>query len=438
MRPQEIIAKKRDGGKLSRDEIDAFIRGVTDGSWTDYQITALIMAMFIHELDFEEQAFITHAMLYSGEILEFPDIDLPIADKHSTGGVGDKTSLIIAPLAAACGMAVPMVSGRGLAHTGGTLDKLESIPGYSVNLSVAEFKKVVAECGFAMNGQTAQIAPADKRIYSLRDATATVPTIPLIVASIMSKKLAEGLDALVLDVKSGNGATVRNLDESRRLAEEMVKTGKAFNVQTRAVITDMNEPLGQYAGNALEVFECLKLMKGEGTASMAKSLELSMELTAQMIMLTGIEPDHDAAMNRARRALDDGSAFEKFRRNVALQGGDVAFCDDPNVLLDDSLVKRDVVAPSDGFVSAIDTLSVGNIVSEIGGGRVRAEDKVDHRVGYSHEAPIGREVREGDLLGTVFCANEDDADLAVEKLTSAYTISTNSSEEPALIVEVVK
>ena len=438
MRPQEIIAIKRDGGRLSRTEIDAFIQGVTDGSWTDYQITALVMAMYIHELDFEEQAFITHAMLYSGEILEFPEIDLPIADKHSTGGVGDKTSLIIAPLAAACGIAVPMVSGRGLAHTGGTLDKLESIPGYNVNLSVEEFKKVVAQCGFAMNGQTAQIAPADKRIYSLRDATATVSTIPLIVASIMSKKLAEGLDALVLDVKTGNGATVADRDESRRLAQEMVKTGKAFNVQTRAVITDMSQPLGQYAGNALEVFECIKLMKGEGTERMATSLELSLELTAQMIVLSGLEPDHESALARARKVLAEGGAFERFRRNVESQGGDVAVCDDPELLLDESLVRRDVVAETEGFVSAIDTLGIGNIVSEIGGGRIRAEDKIDHRVGYSHEAPVGTGVKTGDLLGTVFCANEDDADSAVEKLASAYTISTNSCEEPALVVEVVK
>lgn len=438
MRPQEIIAKKRDGKRLNEAEINTFIRGVTDGSWADYQITALVMAMFINELDFEEQELITRAMLYSGEILEFPEIDKPVADKHSTGGIGDKTSLMIAPLAAACGLAVPMVSGRGLAHTGGTLDKLESIPGYDVNLPVEEFKRIVNECGFAMNGQTAQIAPADKKIYSLRDATATVPTIPLIVASIMSKKLAEGLDALVLDVKTGNGATVRAIDQCRRLANEMVKTGNAFNVRTRAFITDMSQPLGQYVGNSLEVYECIKLMKGEGNDLMSRSLDLSLELTAHMIVLSGLEPDHDSALERARKALAGGGAFEKFRRNVELQGGDVAVCDDPESLIDDSLVRREVVAGAPGFVGAIDARSIGYTISGIGGGRVRAEDKIDHPVGYSSEAPLGTQVKAGQRLGTVYCRKASEAEVAVEKLASAYKIAPNPPEVTGLVLEVIR
>src|SRR6185369_4476905 len=263
MRPQEIIAKKRDGKVLTREHIDAFINGVCDKSWADYQISALVMAMFINGLNLEEQDALTHAMLHSGKILNFSDIKAPKADKHSTGGVGDKTSLIIAPLVAACGVAVPMISGRGLGHTGGTLDKLESIPGYNVNLSTDQFRKIIKKCGFAMTGQTEDIAPADKKLYALRDATATVPYIPLIVASIMSKKLAEGLDALVLDVKTGSGAFMQKEAESIKLAKALCATGRSFGVNTRALVTDMSEPLSKFVGNAVEVYECIKILRGE-------------------------------------------------------------------------------------------------------------------------------------------------------------------------------
>jgi pyrimidine-nucleoside phosphorylase len=396
------------------------------------------MAMFLNELDFTEQSLITRAMLYSGEVLEFPDTEMPIADKHSTGGVGDKTSLIVAPLAAACGIAVPMISGRGLGHTGGTLDKLESIPGYKVDMPVESFKNIVAECGFSMSGQTAEIAPADKKIYALRDATATVPTIPLIVASIMSKKLAEGLDALVLDVKTGNGAFTRDLDSSRRLAGEMVKTGKAFNVHTRALITDMSQPLGQYVGHALEVYECIKLMKGEGTPAMERALDLSKELAAQMLVLAGVSAGHEAALIRVEGALSSGRAFEKFRQNVGLQGGDVSVCDDPEILLDRGLETREVTAGYSGYVTEINAREIGNVVSEIGGGRVRAEDAIDPKVGYSSEAEIGRKVAAGDRLGAVFCRTASAADSAVEKLAAAYTIGEIPAEKPVLVFEVVK
>src|SRR3954471_16864690 len=268
MRPQEIIRIKRDGGKLAREEIDAFINGVCDGTWADYQISALLMAIFVKGLDPEEQGAMTYAMLHSGEILNFSDIDKPKADKHSTGGVGDKTSLIIAPLVASCGVAVPMISGRGLGHTGGTLDKLESTPGYNVNLSTGEFRNIIEKCGFGMTGQTADIAPADKKLYAMRDATATVPYIPLIVGSIMSKKLAEGLDALVLDVKTGSGAFMKSLGDAKQLAEALVRTGKEFHVRTQAVVSDMSQPLGKFAGNALEVYECIKIMRNEADDEM--------------------------------------------------------------------------------------------------------------------------------------------------------------------------
>src|SRR5687768_11787332 len=276
MRPQEIIEKKRDNHALTPDEIAIFIDGVCDGSWADYQISALVMAMFIRGLDEVESESLTREMLYSGEVLDFSDIDLPKADKHSTGGVGDKTSLIIAPIVAACGVAVPMISGRGLGHTGGTLDKLESIAGYNVNLSTDEFLRIVRECGFAMAGQTDRIAPADKKLYALRDATSTVPYIPLIVASIMSKKLAEGLDALVLDVKTGSGAFMKSFEDAKLLAKALVQTGKGFEVKTQAVVSDMGQPLGQYVGNAFEIYECVKILRCEADEAANATTELSL------------------------------------------------------------------------------------------------------------------------------------------------------------------
>src|SRR4051812_3270845 len=301
MRPQEIITKKRDGKALSESEMDIFVHGVTTGAWADYQITAMVMAMFTRGLGRREQHSITHAMLHSGTVMDFSDIDAPKADKHSTGGVGDKTSLLIAPLAAACGIAVPMVSGRALGHTGGTLDKLEAIPGFNVRLSAGEFKRVLKKCGLALAGQTSQIAPADGKLYALRDATATVPYIPLIVASIMSKKLAEGLDALVLDVKTGSGAFIADYDETLKLAKELTATGRSFKVKTRALITDMSQPLGKYVGNAVEVYECIKIMRGESEPAMQPTVDLSVELTAEMLVLTKIDKNVEAARSRCER-----------------------------------------------------------------------------------------------------------------------------------------
>src|SRR6478672_11853006 len=285
MRPQEIIAKKRDGKSLSDGEIGIFIDGVSGGGWADYQITALIMAMILRGMNRREQYSITKAMLESGMMMDFSDIDAPKADKHSTGGVGDKTSLIIAPAAAACGIAVPMVSGRGLGHTGGTLDKLESIPGYDVNLSLIKLKRAIKKCGFGMIGQTKQFAPADKKLYALRDATATVPYIPLIVASIMSKKLAEGLDALVLDVKTGSGAFMQKFEDSKKLSHALVETGVKFGLKAQAVVSDMNQPLGQFVGNAHEIYECIKILRGEAKESAKATADLSIELAGRMLVL---------------------------------------------------------------------------------------------------------------------------------------------------------
>lgn len=435
MRPQDIIARKRDGGELNEGEIRAFIDGVCDGSWADYQISALIMAMVIRGMGQAEQDSITYAMLHSGEVLDLSDIAKPKADKHSTGGVGDKTSLIIAPLAAACGLAVPMISGRGLGHTGGTLDKLESIPGYRVDLSTDEFHRVISECGFAMAGQTADIAPADKKIYALRDATATVPCIPLIVASIMSKKLAEGLDALILDVKTGSGAFMPELEGSMALANALVRTGEKFGVRTEAVISDMGQPLGKYVGNALETFECIKILRGEADENMAATVELSLELMARLLALAGAAADVDAAREMAVSKLDSGEALERSRSNIRFQGGDPSVCDHPERLLQNGLTEVAIKAVSAGYISEIDTFAVGNAIVAIGGGRTRAEDVIDHAVGYESLAAIGDSISEGDVLGILYCRNDDGT--AAEQLRRAYTISERPVAAPELIKAVV-
>lgn len=438
MRPQEIIAKKRDGKRLSRREIESFIKGVTDGSWADYQITALVMAMYLNELDFREQSYITHAMLHSGDILDFSGVPSSKADKHSTGGVGDKTSLMIAPLAAACGLAVPMISGRGLDHTGGTLDKLESIPGYDVKLTGAEFHSLIRECGFAMSGQTEEIAPADRKIYALRDATATVPTIPLIVASIMSKKLAEGLDALVLDVKTGNGAFMKRTDDARRLASEMVKTGIAFGVNTRALITDMNQPLGRYVGNALEVYECIRLLRGEGDDKMAPTQTLSVALTSHMLVLADEADSFEEGRKMVLEALESGRGFERFVKNVEMQHGDTAVCENPDRLLDPEMIEIEVRAETSGCLTGIDTERIGRVISELGGGRTRADDGIDHAVGYSCVASLGDGISEGDLLGIVITRQRSGSERLVRRLRKSYKIEEKTVEMPELIVEVVR
>lgn len=444
MNPQDLIRKKRDGEKFSSEEINSFIDGVTGGVWADYQTSALLMAIFLRGLDADEQNALTNAMLHSGEILDFSEIEAPKADKHSTGGVGDKTSLIIAPLVAACGVSVPMISGRGLGHTGGTLDKLESIKGYNVNLSTDEFRRIIKECGFAMTGQTQEIAPADKKIYALRDATATVSYIPLIVASIMSKKLAEGLDALVLDVKSGSGAFMQKPEDAKKLAEALVKTGGDFGVKTEAVISDMSQPLGKYVGNSLEVYECLKILRGDGSDSVEENLiveetsELSIELAARMLYLTGVENRHiDLARSKVMQKLADGSALEKFRQNIELQGGNPAICDNPEILRAADLFKVEIKSTRMGFITEIDATAIGKAVSFIGGGRMKAEDAVDHAVGYACEAKIGNSVKENETLGVLYCRDENQAASISEKLQGAYKIAADKPEDSELIKMIV-
>lgn len=439
MNPQDLIRKKRDGARFNAEEISTFVKGVCNDSWADYQISALIMAMFINGLNQIEQNLLTSSMLNSGKILSFPDVKLPKADKHSTGGVGDKTSIIIAPLAAACGVAVPMISGRGLGHTGGTLDKLESIPNFNVNLTEKNFHRILKKCGLALSGQTADIVPADKKIYALRDATATIDSIPLIVASIMSKKLAEGLDALVLDVKTGTGAFMENELDARDLAKALCRTGNNFGLKTEAVISDMNQPLGKYVGNALEIYECIKILRGEIEPEMQPTLDLSIELTARMLVLSNITDDLDDAKFKVEDALESGMALEKFKQNIKLQKGNPKVCDEPEMLLEKGLIEVKIKSHESGFISKIDTKAIGEAVCGIGGGRVKVSDSIDFAVGYACAKKLGDKVKQSETLGTLFCRNEAQAAIVLAKLQMAYKITDEPNVRTFdLIKDIVK
>ena len=438
MRPQGVIRKKRDGGELSREEIAFFVRGVTGGAWADYQSAALLMAIYLNGMTEAEQAALTEEMLRSGEVLDFSAVARPKADKHSTGGVGDKTSLILAPLAAACGVAVPMISGRGLGHTGGTLDKLEAIPGYRVQLHLDEFRRVLGRVGYAMTGQTSEVAPADRKIYALRDATETVECIPLIVASIMSKKMAAGLDALVLDVKAGSGAFMRDEGRARRLARALVQTGRGFGVRTEALLTDMSQPLGRAVGNAVEVRECVEILRGEVDAVTRPVLDLSAELAARMVALAGAAPSLGEARAAVGRAYESGAALELFRRNVEAQGGDPRVCDEPARLSDLQILEVRVESPREGFIREIDAAEVGRAVAGAGGGRVRVEDRVDPFVGFLAEARVGDRVAAGQPLGLLLCRAGARSEEAASRLRAAYDIGDEPPAPPfGLIREVI-
>jgi pyrimidine-nucleoside phosphorylase len=435
MRPQEIIRNKRDGGELSREEISSFVGGVVDGSWADYQSSALLMAVYLNGMTTGEMESLTQAMLGSGDVLDFSDLPLPKADKHSTGGVGDKTSLVIAPLVAACGVAVPMISGRGLGHTGGTLDKLEAIPGYRVHVGLEEFRRVLGEVGYAMMGQTAEIAPADKKLYALRDATETVESIPLIVASIMSKKLAAGLGALVLDVKTGSGAFMRDEGRARALARALVRTGNSCGVHTEALLTDMSQPLGLAVGNANEVQECIAIMRCEADAETRPVRDLSVELAARMVALSGVGGTLDEARASVGRALESGAALERFRLNVEAQGGDPRVCDDPLMLSDLTVEEVRVESEHAGYVVSVDASEVGRAVASLGGGRARVEDRIDPAVGYLARAKTGQLVSSGEPLGLLYCRGASAAASAVARIRAAYKIG---DEPPARVPELIK
>ena len=397
MRPIDLIRKKRDGGELSSDEVQFLIQAYTRDEIPDYQMAAWLMAVVIRGMTRGELSALTAAMLNSGETIDLSDLPGTKVDKHSTGGVGDKTSLIIAPLVAAAGVPVPMISGRGLGHTGGTLDKLQSIPGFNVNLSLSEFRRVVGTCGCALIGQTAEIAPADKRLYALRDVTATVESPYLICASIMSKKLAEGIDGLVLDVKTGSGAFMKTEKESIFLAELMVETGKQMGKKMVALITDMDQPLGWKVGNALEIEECIEVMKGGGPTDLR---ELCLELAAWMLYLAGRTTSVNHGRELAVEIISSQSALEKFREIIWLQGGDSSVIDDP-ARLPQAQHRLPILSPATGFVGAIHCEQVGIASLVLGGGREKKEDAIDPAVGLVLHKKVGDPVHAGEPLCTI-------------------------------------
>ena len=434
--PQNIIIKKRDGGTLTKDEIEFFARGVADGRFADYQASALLMAIFWRGLTAQETAWLTDAMLHSGEVIDLSDIPGTKVDKHSTGGVGDKVSLILAPLAAACGLKVPMMSGRGLGHTGGTLDKLEAIPGFRVMLNVAEFRAILEKVGTAMIGQTPQIVPADRKLYSLRDVTGTVECIPLICASIMSKKLAEGIDSLVLDVKFGRGAFMKSKEHALELARAMVAIGRVSGKPVRALLTAMNQPLGRAAGHTTEVIESIECLKDCGPADL---MEVTYALTGHMLILGGVAKNEIEARQKMTAAIASGAALEKFRQMCVAQGGDPRVIDDYAIL---PTAKKliEVVARTDahGFVSEVDALKCGHAIMALGGGRAAVTDHVDHAVGIANLIKIGEPVTAGTRLCTLH-VNDDARGIRAEALMrEAVLFAPSAPKVEPLIQDLIQ
>ena len=433
MRAVDVIQRKRDGVELSPEEIEFFVRGYAAGQVPDYQASAFAMAVFFRGMTAAETTALTEAMMRTGEVLDFSDLPGPKADKHSTGGVGDKTSLVIAPLAAACGVYVPMISGRGLGHTGGTLDKLESIPGFRVRLSLAELREVLRRSKVGLIGQTPEVAPADRKLYALRDVTATVESRPLIAASIMSKKMAEGIDALVLDVKTGDGAFMKSLEDSKALAETMVEIGRGMGKRVAALITDMEQPLGHAVGNALEVAECVETLKGRGP----KDLEsLSLELTAWMLHLGGVAPHLDAARKRVRDALASGAGLGKFREVVELQGGDPRVADDSGVLprARELLPLR---ADREGRVTGIACRAVGHAAMLLGAGRETVDSSIDPAVGLVLHKKVGDLVFHGEPILTLHVNDRTRLDEVTALLRDAIRLGPEAPARTPLIHHVL-
>jgi len=422
MLAQEIIRLKRDGAPLDRAQIDAFVAGLVDASWSEAQAAAMAMALFLNGMSDAETVALTHAMTRSGEVLDWASAALPgpILDKHSTGGLGDKVSLVLAPIVAACGGFVPMISGRGLGHTGGTLDKLDSIPGYRTDASVAMLRSVVREVGCAIVGQTAELAPADRRLYAIRDITATVESVPLITASILSKKLAAGLGGLVMDVKVGNGAFAADPGAAQTLARSLVQVAQGAGLPTRALITDMNQVLGHSCGNALEVHEALALLQGRSAEP--RLLEVTRALSVELLLIGGLATDVDAAFARVDAVLADGRALERFARMVAALGGPADFVERATGYLPMAPVQQAVRAARAGWVTDMATREIGLLLIELGAGRRRGGDAVDPRVGLSEVAAIGRRVETGDLLATVHAADTRSAASASGRVGSLISI----------------
>jgi pyrimidine-nucleoside phosphorylase len=433
MRTVDLIHKKRDGGELTAEEISYLVESYNTGDIPDYQISAFLMAVYFAGMSDREVSALTDSIVRSGETVDLSSIPGVKVDKHSTGGVGDKTTLIVAPLAAACGVIVPKVTGRALGHTGGTLDKLESIPGLRTDLSLDEFRTQLREIGVAFIGQSARVAPADGKLYSLRDVTATVESIPLIASSIMSKKLTLGSDALVLDVKVGAGAFMKRQTDARKLAQMMVGIGRRVDRRVQALITDMNQPLGYAVGNAVEVMEVSQVLHNEGPDDLKR---LSLELAARMVFLAKLVPSLDDARELALQKLADGSAFRKFRDVVQAQGGDPKSLDKFE-LLPNATGMREISSPRAGYVTAIDAEDIGAASGMMGAGRDKKEDKIDPAVGVILEAKIGDKVEAGSVLCRLYYTKEEGVDEAADMVEDAFRISSQKPDARELILEVV-
>lgn len=433
MRTVDLIHRKRQGQELASEEISYLIEGYTKGSIPDYQMAAFLMSVFFSGMTDREVSTLTESMLRSGETVDLSSVPGVKVDKHSTGGVGDKTSLIVAPLAAAAGVIVPMVSGRALGHTGGTLDKVESIPGFRSDLSVDEFRTQLSQIGLGFIGQTEQIAPADGKLYALRDVTGTVESIPLIASSIMSKKLAEGLDALVLDVKVGSGAFMKKQVEARQLAQMMVGIGRRMDKRVQALLTDMNQPLGYAVGNALEVMEASQTLQNAGPADLTR---LSIELAARMIFLGKLAPSLEEARLMAESKLVDGSGYKKLKQVVEAQGGNPQALDKFE-LLPNATGMREVTSPRAGYVSVINAQDIGSASNIMGAGRGRKEDSIDPAVGVILEVKVGEKVDAGSVLCRLYYTSEERLEDAADMVEDAFRISAQKPEQRELILEVV-
>ncbi len=430
----DIIVKKRDGFKLTADEIEFVVDGYTKGEIPDYQMSALLMAILIRGMDREETLELTMAMMHSGETLDLSGIKGVKADKHSTGGVGDKTSLILCPMVAAQGVKIAKMSGRGLGHTGGTIDKLESFPGFNTGISEETFMANVNDFGIAIAGQTADLDPADKKMYALRDVTGTVPSIPLIVSSIMSKKLAAGADVIVLDVKSGSGSFMKTEDDARELAENLTAVGKMAGKKTVAVITDMDEPLGNAIGNALEVKEAIEVLRGDKKGEL---LELCLTLGACILTEAGIAENDDEARKMLIRGIEDGSALNKLAQLVEGQGGDKNAVYNTG-LLPSAPVRYEAICKQTGYVKHISAADVGLVSMHLGGGRVTKESEIDLSVGLILNKKVGDRVEAGESLGTIHATSMEKAEQAAELLRGCYTIVPDPVEKPAFIKGIVR
>ncbi len=439
MKAYDIILKKRDGEALSREEIEFMVLGYAQGEIPDYQMSAFLMAVFIKSMTPEETRDLTQAMTNSGHIVELSGVEGIKADKHSTGGVGDTTTLLIGPIVAAAGIPFAKMSGRGLGHTGGTIDKLEAIPGYKLNLTEEEFLAQVKKIGIAVISPTGDIAPADKKMYALRDVTATVDNIPLIAGSIMSKKLASGADVILLDVKVGSGAFMKTEEDARELARTLVQIGKLAGKNTRAVITDMNQPLNSHIGNALEVREVIEILKGERPDSALRAV--SVTLSGHIIQMTGLEPDLNKAIKMAEDILVSGKALEKMRELLIAQAGSADVIEDLSILPSAKAVKE-IYADTAGYIESVDVLELGIITRDLGGGRFKKEDAIDYGVGLILDKRVASIVNKGDKLGEVYAKSQQEAEAAALRLKKAVKISENTRQdreilEKPLILDVI-